>query len=119
MEENSNFDAALVQSVENARSHRVPDDYEFETSLNKPARFRAIAEELAELYKRKNHDYGDSFGRSVQKYGPVAALTRLSDKFNRLENLILNGKPEVAESTEDTLRDMASYCIMTIMELKK
>ena len=85
---------------------------------NKAERFEEIAKELAELYKQKNTAYGDSFGRSIAKYGKIAGLTRISDKFNRLENLILN--PDINSGDEkvaDTLLDMASYCIMLYMEL--
>lgn len=87
--------------------------------MDKQEKFRKIANELADLYEQKNTAYGDSFGRSVQKYGEIAALTRISDKFNRLENLMLH--PDINEDDErleDTLRDMASYAIMTIIELK-
>lgn len=80
-------------------------------------RFRRISQELADLYSRKNEDYGDSFGRSVEKYGFISALTRISDKFNRLESLILaheNAKVS-DESLDDTLKDLAAYCIMTLV----
>lgn len=80
-------------------------------------RFRRIVTELADLYARKNEDYGDSFGRSVEKYGLISALTRISDKFNRLESLILaHGNAKVSdESLDDTLKDLAAYCIMTLV----
>lgn len=63
--------------------------------------------------------YGNSFDRSVKKYGAIAALTRISDKFNRLESLVLGAKNDVPdESIYDTLTDLASYCVMTSMVLK-
>lgn len=81
--------------------------------------FRRIATSITELYSRKNEAYGDSFSRSVYKYGPIAALTRISDKFNRIENLILGAKNTVPdESLYDTLLDLASYSIMTVMAIK-
>lgn len=88
---------------------------------NKSEMFSNITKDMLETYKSKNKDYGDSFGVSVQKYGLIAALTRMSDKFNRLENLIITrSKGEVKdESLEDTLLDLASYCIMTAIEIKK
>lgn len=84
---------------------------------NNVQRFRRIVTELADLYARKNEDYGDSFGRSVEKYGFISALTRISDKFNRLESLILaHGNAKVSdESLDDTLKDLAAYCIMTLV----
>ena len=83
--------------------------------LSNVVAFEKIANELVELYRRKNDDYGDSFGRSYAAYGPISALTRISDKFHRLEHLVLEGSAQVDESLEDTLRDLASYAIMTII----
>lgn len=54
-----------------------------------------ICAELTNTYRKKNADYGNSFSRAVEKYGLVSALTRISDKFNRLESLILHKKQEV------------------------
>jgi hypothetical protein len=95
---------------------------QIEPKNRKSSRIAELAQTIAETYARKNSDYGDSFGRSVERYGIIAALTRLSDKFNRFENLILssNGsKPLVGdESVLDTLLDMATYALMTYMELE-
>jgi len=80
--------------------------------------FKKITESMANLYAQKNTAYGDSFGISVEKYGLISALTRISDKFNRLENLILH--PDVDQDDErvtDTLLDLASYAIMTYIEI--
>lgn len=85
---------------------------------NKTQLFKEITDSMALLYAQKNTAYGDSFGRSVEKYGMISALTRISDKFNRLENLILH--PDVDQDDEritDTLLDLASYSIMTYIEI--
>lgn len=80
-------------------------------------RFRAFANALADQYRRKNEAYGDSFGKSVRKYGPISALTRMSDKWNRLESLMVDkNRNDVSdESINDTLLDLATYCVMTVM----
>lgn len=89
----------------------------------KPARLDALAATISATYARKNADYGDSFGKSVQRYGLISALTRMSDKWNRLETLILNrvnggnGPMVKDEALTDTLMDLATYCLMTVMEL--
>lgn len=71
-------------------------------------------------FKAKNIAYGDSFGKQFEKYGPVSALVRLSDKFSRIEALILGVENNVPdERLEDTLVDMACYCLMTLYELKR
>ncbi len=82
-------------------------------------RFRKIASELGDLYEKKNKAYGNSFSDTYKKLGIISAVTRISDKFNRLCNLATNPNiDDLDESLEDTLRDMASYCIMTVMELE-
>ena len=83
-------------------------------------KFEEIASGLAKLYAQKNNAYGDSFGASVKKYGMVSALTRISDKFNRFENLVLHpGIDAGDERMIDTLEDLASYAIMTIMAYRE
>lgn len=87
--------------------------------MEKVERFRQITESMADLYEKKNKDYGNSFDRSIVRYGAVAGLVHISDKFNRLENLMLNGGGEVKdESIKDTLIDLANYAIMLYMEVE-
>lgn len=86
--------------------------------MDKVEQFRNIAKGLADLYERKNSDYGDSFGKTFQSLGIISAITRISDKYNRIVSLATNKEQKVKdEAIEDTLRDMASYCIMTLIEL--
>lgn len=83
-------------------------------------RFKLISNVLADLYERKNNAYGNSFGETYGKLGIVSAVTRISDKYNRLCNLVKNPDIDnIGESIEDTLGDMACYCIMTLMERQK
>lgn len=87
--------------------------------MNNVKHFKKIATELGELYEVKDRAYGSSFSNTYKKLGIISAVTRISDKFNRLCNLATN--PDIdnlGENLEDTLRDMASYCIMTVMELE-
>lgn len=79
-----------------------------------------ITEELNRVYEQKNTDYGDSFAESVREFGIVAALTRISDKYNRFKRLALGNRNLVGdESIRDTLLDMANYCIMLSMILEE
>lgn len=87
---------------------------------NNVDRFREIANDLGELYEKKNAAYGNSFGETYQKLGIISAVTRISDKYNRLCNIAIN--PDIdnlGESLEDTLKDLASYAIMTLIELRR
>lgn len=81
---------------------------------------KEICNNLHQTYIQKNEAYGDSFTDSISKFGLVAAATRMSDKYNRITNLIMN--PDVDRGDEplkDSLLDLANYCIMTAMVLDK
>lgn len=81
-----------------------------------------ICKELNDTYKKKNHDYGNSFGQTFEKLGIISAVTRITDKYNRLVSLStlpLSERQVQDETISDTLLDMANYCIMTEIELRK
>lgn len=77
---------------------------------------KEICEYLNSIYQVKNNDYGDSFTK-VRKEVPNAILVRILDKTNRLVSL-LNGTDQLVkdESINDTLMDLANYCIMELVE---
>lgn len=78
-------------------------------------RHMAILKELNDIYRAKNEDYGDSYRIGLEKYGHKSALYRMSDKWLRLEKLILSDERKVKdESLEDTLMDLANYCVMLV-----
>lgn len=90
--------------------------------MSKIEEHSAITRQLNETYRKKNADYGDSFGETFQKLGIISAITRISDKYNRLVSLCTKSPEEQqvkSESIEDTLLDMANYCIMTVMEINR
>ena len=74
---------------------------------------------LNEMYIKKNADYGDSVGELYDKLGDISLLTRISDKHNRLMSLLdpkNEGKEINYESINDTIMDMANYCIIWLLE---
>ena len=78
--------------------------------------YNEIIQKLSETYEAKNSDYGDSVGDTYDKFGDVSFLTRITDKYNRLLSLYQKGTPQVAESMDDTILDMANYCILWLVE---
>ena len=81
---------------------------------------KELCDELNEIYKRKNNDYGDSFGLSFKEEGMAMPRIRLGDKFNRFKTLSRVGNKQMVddEGIIDTLLDLANYAIMTIVELE-
>lgn len=107
---------ALINEVQNILGEvqsgrfdveKVDEDYD--------PRFKKLTDSLAFLLTAKNRQYGDSFTDTVKRYGKIAALTRMSDKFRRIEEIILNGTP--GESLEDGVQDLAGYCILLLSVL--
>jgi len=78
--------------------------------------YKKTIKELFKLYKKKNHDYGNSFHNIYKRFGLLTSIIRLSDKLERLETLMIT-KNKVDESIKDTLKDLANYSILTLIEL--
>jgi len=84
--------------------------------------FSKIQEEQYELFAKKMLDYGlnnitlggDIVNNSDDKKFSLTGLTiRLTDKINRLRNLVVSGKNYVKdEGMEDTFIDIANYGII-------
>jgi hypothetical protein len=77
-----------------------------------------ICDGIKKLYADKNADYKDSFKLVRDKF-PNSILIRLNDKLCRLEQFYLLGEDGMKvkdESIEDTLRDLANYCLLELVE---
>ena len=85
--------------------------------MDKVERHHLLCLGLNQTYERKNHDYGDSFAK-VREVVPNAILVRLMDKMERIKTLLTNGENNRVkdEKVEDTLLDMANYCLMEVVE---
>lgn len=81
--------------------------------------FMSVTQNMAKTYAAKNHDYGNSFEESLDKFGLVASVVRLGDKMNRIESLTKKEAQVKDESVKDTLLDMANYAVMTVMWMDK
>lgn len=87
--------------------------------MSKIDRHSDLCDLLNEIYIKKNHDYGDSFGKTFKEEGFAMARIRLSDKLERFKKLTRDGGQQVKdESIKDTLLDLANYAIMTVVEME-
>lgn len=74
-----------------------------------------------DVFCRKNHDYGNSFEKSLDTFGLVAGIVRMNDKFERLVSLNDPSKDAqiASESLTDTLEDLSNYAAMAACWLKR
>ena len=73
------------------------------------------------VFCKKNHDYGNSFEKSLDTFGLVAGIVRMNDKFERLVSLNDPSKDAqiASESLVDTLEDLSNYAAMAACWLKR
>ena len=89
------------------------------TKLN-PQTMKTQYDGQYDTFCRKNHDYGNSFEESLDKFGIIASLVRMQDKMLRLESLTDDSKVQQvgSESLLDTLEDLSNYAAMTACWLR-
>ena len=110
-------DSALPETLKNlAEVGMAGHQY----ALDGQTHVSGLANKMTDLYARKNRDYGNSFDKSMDKFGLVVAAIRIGDKVNRLQSLVAKrGEAEVKdESLADTFIDLACYSIMTMLWLR-
>ena len=104
-----------------AKKEYVAPKCEFvENTPSRRADFDGICQEMMELHRRKNSDYGNAAHESYKEFGLNSYIIRLNDKMRRLKSLTGRGVDISVkdESIEDTLMDLAAYAIMAIESLR-
>lgn len=77
------------------------------------SKYQYLTNDLADVLQKKNDAYGNSFDKEMDEWGLSALCIRLSDKYQRIKNLVQN--PDVDwndESIYDTLKDLAGYALL-------
>lgn len=75
-----------------------------------------ICKKLSKLYIDKNSDYGDAYGKLRDEHSN-ALLIEIYKKYCRLKTLMQGAEQRVkGETIEDSLKDIANYCIMELIE---
>lgn len=81
--------------------------------------YENLSKQMHETYVNKNNDYGDSVIKTYNDFGMISFATRIADKFNRFTHLVKKGEQMVRdENIEDTLIDMANYCMLAVVEMR-
>lgn len=82
--------------------------------------FRQILENMADVYEAKNSDYGSAVEIQMAEKGLTYIDAILGNKTLRFSQLAqANYIPKVDEKIEDTLLDIAVYCIEAVRVLEK
>lgn len=90
-----------------------------QTKMNRLDIYQYILNNLEETYKNKNNDYGNSVADTYEKFGDISFLVRITDKYNRLMTLCNPNAPEQKvkdEKIDDTILDLANYCLLWLVE---
>jgi len=90
--------------------------------------FYKLLDRMRDLHSRKNHDYA-GVGNPLRNFYKCqemgltpfqGVMTRLSDKWSRIESYMKQGTLEVkSEGVEDTLLDNAVYSLIAILLLEE
>lgn len=80
--------------------------------------FESVCKEMVETHKAKNHDYGDSFHNLFKELGINYAYGHLREKLERIKSLKDREAKVKSESMIDSLKDLANYAVMTLVELQ-
>ena len=82
-------------------------------------RFKEITDKMFDTYKAKNKDYGDSFRRLFEECDMTYAYGHMAEKLERVKSLMKDEAKVKGEGMKDSLKDLANYAILTIMELER
>lgn len=93
------------------------------------AEFKKLTDEMYEITRAKNADYTGDADEPFKNFTMVATMggatteqgffTRMTDKLMRFAGFLRNGTLQVKdEKLEDTLLDLANYCLLCICYLR-
>jgi hypothetical protein len=86
------------------------------TRMTEPQTFESLLSARLEFLKQtlmqKRHDYGPG---NLSRHGELGILVRISDKFERLNTLVMAGAEPNFESIDDTWLDIAGYATLALM----
>lgn len=80
-------------------------------------KFEKVIQEMLDIHKAKNSDYGSSADKTYEEFGLTSYLIRLSDKLNRAKMLSHKDAKVTDEKIRDTLIDLAVYSAMAVASI--
>jgi len=77
--------------------------------------FEKVCQEMTQMFIKKHKDYGKGNILDTRELG---VLFRISDKVNRLKNLLIGGKAPKNESIEETWIDIGVYAVIAVLLMR-
>jgi hypothetical protein len=74
--------------------------------------FDQVNQELLATFLKKHKDYGKG---NILDMGELGIAFRISEKFNRIKHLLMNGKKPDNESVDDSWIDIGVYAVIAIL----
>ena len=74
--------------------------------------FEEICQEMTKTFLKKHKDYGKG---NILDMGELGIAFRISEKFNRIKHLLMNGKKPDNELVEDSWIDIAVYAVIALL----
>ena len=74
--------------------------------------FVRVCQELLVMFKKKHKDYGKG---NILDMGELGIAFRISEKFNRIKHLLMQGKKPENESVEESWIDIAVYAVIAVL----
>ncbi len=74
--------------------------------------FKIVTDELLAMFLKKHKDYGKGNILAVKELG---IAMRLTEKVERLKNLLMTSKTPANESIEETWTDIAVYAVIAVL----
>ncbi len=77
--------------------------------------FTRVCEEMLKIFIRKNKDYGKG---NILDTGELGIAFRISDKLNRIKNLLITKQRPENETMQESWLDIAVYAVIAVMYLR-
>lgn len=74
--------------------------------------FEEVEKQIKETFLKKHKDYGKG---NILDMGELGIAFRISEKFNRIKHLLMNGNTPTNESIDDSWIDIATYAIIAVL----
>lgn len=74
--------------------------------------FEEVNKEMLKMFLKKHKDYGKG---NILDMGELGIAFRISEKFNRIKHLLLQGKKPTNESVEESWIDIGVYAVIAVL----